>query len=134
MRSEANLLMRTPFKLLLPATWWVLFSTAAVFAQGEGPQSSEVPNSMGVHTWFIILAVGALLAWGISYSLQLQREMLKRKKGRDDLVRRKDEILDNIAELEGRKEAGEITEPKYNKELKELRLQLSRVVEQLGTR
>ena len=126
--------MRTPFKPIIPAAGWTLLTCATLFAQEEGVKSAEVPNSMGAHTWFILIAVGALLAWGVSYSLQLQRESLARKKGRDDLARRKDELLDEIADLEEQKASGDITESRYAKELKELRLQLTRVVEQLGMR
>src|SRR5439155_277079 len=36
----------------------------------EDARPIEVPNPMGAHTWFIILAVGAFLAWATSYSLQ----------------------------------------------------------------
>src|SRR5439155_277077 len=44
----------------------------------EDARPIEVPNPMGAHTWFIILAVGAFLAWATSYSLQLQKEALER--------------------------------------------------------
>ena len=121
--------MRTSFKLLIPAAGWMVWSSAVVLAQDD-VKSTEAPNSMGAHTWFIIVAVGALLAWGISYSLTLQREALARKRSQDELGRRKEEILEEIVELERRKETGEVTESKYTKESKELRHQLSRVVEQ----
>ena len=97
-----------------------------------GPVS--VPNAMGAHTWFIIIAVGAFLLWSISYSLQLQKEALLRRKGREDLTRRKDELLDRIADLEGQKEAGKINERKYKDELKDLRFQLSKLLDQLAKR
>ena len=89
---------------------------------------------MATHTWFIIIAVGAFLLWSISYSLQLQKEALKRRKGREDLLLRKDDLLDRIADLEGQKESGTIGERKYKQELKELRFQLSKVLDQLGKR
>jgi hypothetical protein len=94
----------------------------------------EVPNAMGAHTWFIILAVGAFLAWSISYSLQLHKEALMRKKGRVELARQRDELLDRIAELEAEKEAESITEKKYKQELKDLKFRLSKVIEKLGTK
>lgn len=103
-----------------------------LLAQDEGPQTAEVPNAMGAHTWFIIIAIGAFLAWSISYSLQLHREALARKKGREDLVQHKEEILDQIAELEEQKEAGKIPEKKYKQELKDLKFRLSKVIEKLG--
>src|SRR5438876_2854945 len=84
----------------------------------------EVPNAMGAHTWFVILAVGAFLAWSISYSLQLHREALARRKGREDLVKRREELLDRIQDLEAQNEAGAIAEKKYKQELKELKFHL----------
>ena len=100
----------------------------------EGARTADVPNAMGAHTWFIILAIGAFLAWSISYSLQLHREALARRKGREDLARRKDEIIDKIAELETQKDAGSIAEKKYKQDLKDLKFQLSKVLEKLGAK
>ena len=37
-----------------------------LLAQDEGARTADVPNAMGAHTWFIILAVGAFLLWSIS--------------------------------------------------------------------
>src|SRR6266581_1153702 len=103
-------------------------------AQDEGARTADVPNAMGAHTWFIILSVGAFLAWSISYSLQLHKEAVARRKGREDLARRKDEIIDRIAELEAQKDAGTINEKKYKQELKDLKFQLSKVLEKLGSK
>src|SRR5215212_9109573 len=103
-------------------------------AQDEGARTADVPNAMGPHTWFIILAVGAFLAWSISYSLQLHKEALTRKKGREDLARRKDEIIDKIADLEAQKDAGTINEKKYKQDLKDLKFQLSKVLEKPGSK
>lgn len=100
----------------------------------EGARTSEVPNVMGAHTWFVILAVGAFLAWSISYSLQLHKEALKRKRGRQELMHRKEEVIDQIAELESHLEAGSITESKYKQELKDLKFRLSKLLEKLGTK
>ena len=125
--------MRDSFKLL-PACWWLISFSASLNAQTEGPKSAEVPNAMGAHTWFIILALGALLLWGISYSLQLQKEAMSRKKGREDLVSTRDHLLDEISDLEARKESGQIAESRYKKDLNELKVRLSRVVQQLGAR
>jgi hypothetical protein len=102
-----------------------------LFAQEEGAKTADVPNAMGAHTWFIIAAVGAFLLWSISYSLQLHREALARKKGRENLTRRKDELIDQIAELEAQKEAGTVPEKKFKQELKDLKFQLSKVLEKL---
>ncbi len=103
-----------------------------LLAQTDGAQTAEVPNAMGAHTWFIILAVGAFLLWSISYSLQLHREALARRKGRDELTRRKEELLDQIASLEEQKDSGAIAEKKYKQELKELKFHLGKLVEKLG--
>jgi len=98
--------------------------------QDEGARTADVPNAMGAHTWFIIVAVGAFLLWSISYSLQLRKEAAARRKGRQDVVRRKDELIDRIADLESQKDAGTIADKKYKQELRELKFQLSKV---LGT-
>jgi hypothetical protein len=94
----------------------------------------KTPNAMATHNWFVILAVGAFLLWSISYSLYLQKEALKRKTGREELLHRKEALLDKIADLEGQKEAGKVNERKYKDELKELRFQLSKVVDRLAKR
>jgi hypothetical protein len=100
-----------------------------LLAQDQGARTVDVPNAMGAHTWFVIAIVGAFLAWSISYSLQQRRERLARKKGRDDLARRKDEIIERIATLEAEKEAGSVDEKKYKQELKELKFRLSKLLE-----
>jgi hypothetical protein len=94
----------------------------------------KTSNAMATHNWFIILAVGAFLLWSVSYSLHLQKEALKRKKGREDLLLRKDTLLDKIADLDEQKESGKISDKKYKEEMKELRFQLSRVMDLLGKR
>ena len=104
-----------------------------LLAQDDGARTADVPNAMGAHTWFIILAVGAFLAWSISYSLQLHKEALNRKKGRDYLARRKDELIDKIADLEAEKDGGAIAEKKYKQDLKDLKFQLSKILEKLSS-
>src|SRR5256885_2199724 len=99
-----------------------------------GARTADVPNAMGAHTWFIILAVGAFLLWSISYSLQLHKEALARKKGRENLMRRKEELIDQIADLEAQKDAGTLAEKKYKQELKDLKFQLSKVLERFSTK
>ena len=98
----------------------------------EDTRTAEVPNAMGAHTWFVILAVGAFLTWSISYSIQLHKEALTRQKGRQELVRRKGELIDHIADLETRRDAGSISEGKYKEELKDLKFRLSKLLEKLG--
>ena len=100
--------------------------------QDSGGQTADVPNAMGAHTWFIIIVVGAFLLWSISYSLQLRKEALARKKGRTQLVQHKEELLDRIADLEGQKESGAIAEKKYKQDLKDLKFHLAKVLEKLG--
>ena len=92
----------------------------------------EVPNPMSLHTWFIIAAVGAFLVWSISYTIQLQKEAIERKKGRSDLSKQRELLLDSIAELENKKDAGQITDQKYKNEMKELRFRLSKVLEKIA--
>ena len=67
-----------------------------LLAQDEGARTADVPNAMGAHTWFVIIAFGAFLLWCISYSLQLHKEALARKKGHEDLIRGKQELIDKI--------------------------------------
>jgi hypothetical protein len=105
-----------------------------LLAQDEGASTADVPNAMGAHTWFIIIAVGAFLLWCISYSIQLHKEALARRKGREDLIRRKGELIDRIADLEAQKDAGTIAEKKYKQELKDLKFQLSKILEKLGSK
>ena len=92
-------------------------------------RSVELPNPMTIHTWFIIAAVGAFLAWSISYAVQLQKEAAQRKKDRTSSQRQKDDLLDRIADLENRKEAGQISEQRYKHVLKELRFRLAKLLE-----
>jgi hypothetical protein len=105
-----------------------------LLAQDDGARTADVPNAMGAHTWFVIIAVGAFLLWCLSYSLQLHKEALARKKGREDLVRHKQELLDKIAELEAHKDKGTVSEKKYKQDLKDLKFQLSKVLGKSGTK
>jgi len=104
----------------------------AGLAQDEGPRQIELPNPMGPHTWFIIVAVGAFLAWCISYVLQLQKEKLTRQPQRTTLLRQKEELLDKLAELESQKEAGTISAQRYDKEFKKAKGRLSEVITRLA--
>ena len=122
--------------LRIQTTWMrvlLLFGTARiVFGQDDtAPHSTEVPNPMGIHTWFIILAVGAFLAWSISYSLQMQREALQKRNSRENLVLRKNKYMDRIAQLDSLKDAGTISEQSYRREYNNTRLRLARVLEQI---
>jgi len=105
-----------------------------LFLQVERTRTVDVSNAMGAHTWFIIVAVGAFLLWSLSYSIELHKEALARQKGREDLVRRKDELIDQIANLETQKESGAIAEKKYKQDLKDLKFHLAKVLEKLGTK
>jgi hypothetical protein len=100
----------------------------------ETPQTANVPNSMGAHTWFIIIAVGAFLLWSLSYAIQLQKEAVARQRGHEELLELKEELLDEIAELESRKEENSISMQKYKQELKDLKFRLTRVIEKLGSK
>ena len=100
-----------------------------LLAQDEGARTADVPNAMGAHTWFIILFAGAFLLWSISYSLQLHKEALARRNRREDLTKRKEELIDRIAELESQKEAGAVEDKKYKQELRDLKVQLAKILE-----
>ena len=54
--------------------------------------------------------------------------------GFDQFWRRKDELIDTVAELEAQKESGAISDKKYKQDLKDLKFQLSKVLEKLGTK
>ncbi len=95
----------------------------------EGPRSIDLPNPMNLHTWFIIGAVGAFLAWSLSYAIQLHREALERQKGREGVTEKKEELLNQIAELENQKDAAKISEQRYKHEMRELRFRLGRLLD-----
>jgi hypothetical protein len=123
--------MKAParYSLLAPVLWALLARLA--LAQ-EGPRTEEVPTAMGAHTWFILAFVGAFLAWSISYSLQLQKEAANRRKGRESLLQRKEEILGQIADLEERKRTGDVSEQRYKQDFKALKHRLAKILESLG--
>src|SRR5215467_7531641 len=114
---------------LRPVLFLLLAATPA-FAQDA--RSVDLPNAMNIHTWFIIGAAGAFLAWCISYAIQLQREALERKTDRGDLRKQKEEMFDKLATLETQKESGQISEQRYKHEHKELRFRLAKVLEQIA--
>jgi hypothetical protein len=126
MRRENKEIIRAA-ALLICGLWPV-----AVLAQDEGPREVELPNPMGAHTWFIIVAVGAFLAWCISYVLQLQKEKLTSQPQRATLFRQKEELLDKLAELESQKEAGTLSTQRYDKEFKKAKGRLSEVIARLA--
>ena len=105
-------------KLLHRRTVCIVFFLCAcassAFAQ-DSPSLTTVPNPMGAHTFFIIAAIGAFLLWCISYTLQVQKESLAKKKGRDDLLRQKEDLLNRIANLEDRRETNAVPDPQYRR-------------------
>jgi hypothetical protein len=115
-----------PARLSLLLVICFAFAASAI---AQEARSVNLPNPMTIHTWFIIAAVGAFLAWSISYAIQAQKEAVRRQKDRSDVVRQKDELLDRIADLEARKEAGKVADPKYRHEMKELRFRLAKTLE-----
>lgn len=112
-------------------TLGVLLISARHSVAQEGSRVTEVPNPMGVHTWFIILVVGSFLAWAISYSLQIQNESLSKKKGREGLLQQKEALLDQIAILETKRELNAISDQQYKQQMKDMRHRLSRVLDKL---
>jgi hypothetical protein len=112
---------------------WALWP-AVVLGQEEGPREIQLPNPMGAHTWFIIIAVGAFLAWCISYVLQLQKEKITSQPQRSSLLRQKEELLDRLTELESQKEAGTISAQRYEKEFRKAKGRLSEIIGRLAHR
>ena len=127
MRRETKAIIR------IAAVLACVLSPVVMAAQDEGPREIELPNPMGAHTWFIIIAVGAFLAWCISYVLQLQKEKLTSSQPqRTILLRQKEELLDRLAELESQKEAGTISAQRYEKEFRKAKGRLSEVIGRLA--
>lgn len=110
----------------------MLGAASVALAQDDGtPHLAQTQNPMVIHTWFIILAVGAFLAWSLSYSLQLQKESLKRRASREGLMLRKNQYLDKLAELDSRKNAGTVSEQRYKREFNNTRLRLAQVLKEI---
>jgi hypothetical protein len=110
----------------------MLLSAVLAFAQEETEiKDVKVPNPMGVHTWFIIVAVGVFLAWCISYCLQMRKESARPRPKRAEFLHQKEQILNRLAELESQKETGAIGKEKYEREFKKARSRLSEVLERL---
>ena len=107
------------------------FSALAHAQEPPGIRDVKIQNPMGTHTWFIILAVGVFLAWCISYCLQAQKESLSRRPRRAEFLRRKEQLLDRLAELESQKESGAIGKDQYEREFKKARSRLSEVLDHL---
>ena len=123
---------KAQFLILIAASAAFLVCSPASFAQEEaGPRDIDIPNPMAIHTWFIIVAIGAFLFWCISYVLDVQREKLVSKPQRGELLQRKNQLLDRIAELEAQKESGAVSAQRYEKEFKKVRSQLSQVLGRL---
>ena len=114
--------------VVVASTLWPL----SALAQEEGPREIDVANPMGVHTWFIIVAVGAFLAWCISYALQLHKEKLSSPPERRSLLSQKEQLLERLAELESQKDAGTIGAQRYEKEFKKAKGRLSEVLGRLA--
>ncbi len=87
--------------------------------------------SPAAHTFFIILITGAFLVWAASFSIQIMKEWTYRQ-NREALLKRKETVLDRIAELETAPESGTINKSVRKRRMKELRGELTRVIERLG--
>ena len=88
------------------------------------------PNPMAPHTVFIILIVGAFLAWAASFSFHTMKERSE-KRGREALLARRESILDQLAEAENGKASGAVSEERFHRRTRELRGELARVLEKL---
>lgn len=117
---------------LLSGTIFLFFLISPNGAFAQDARSVELPNPMNIHTWFIIGAAGAFLAWCISYAIQLQKEGLQRKSGLDDWRKEKEELLDKLATIETQKESGQISEQRYKHENKELRFRLTKILKRVA--
>jgi hypothetical protein len=135
MRNQTESFMKIHNRIRFRAACWsVLWMVCggSVFAQDDNtPHSAEIPSPMSIHTWFIIVAVGAFLTWCISYSLQLQKEALKRRTSREGLLLRKNRYLDELAELASQKEAGTLSEQRFKRRHVNTKLRLAKVLEQI---
>ena len=125
MRRETKTIIR------IAVSFACLLAPVTALSQTEGPRDVKIPNPMGAHTWFIILSVGAFLAWCISYVLELQKERLKARPQRGSLLRQKEELLDHLAELAVQKEAGSISLQRYEKDFRKTKGRLSDVLNRL---
>src|SRR6185436_6919378 len=136
MRNQTESFMKTRNQFQLRSVCWTalwIICASPLFAQDDNtPRSAVVPSPMGIHTWFIIFAVGAFLAWCISYSLQLQKEALKRRTSREGLVLRRNRYMEELADLESQKEAGTISEQRFKRLYINTKLRLAKVREQIG--
>jgi hypothetical protein len=133
MWSKTKGLMYRRSALLVLISALKLTLASPLMAQ-DGPVSTTAPNSMTVHTWFIILAVGAFLVWSISYSLQLHKEALRRKTSREGLLQMKNRLLDDITRLQAEHAGGKLTDDRYRYDLNRMKQQLSRVLQELGVK
>jgi len=128
--------MKIPNQFRLRSACWtalmVLCANSAIAQDDNTPHSAVVPSPMGIHTWFIIAAAGAFLAWCISYSLQLQKEALKRRTSREGLMLRKNQYMQELTELESQRDAGTISEQRFKRLYINTKLRLAKVLEQLG--
>lgn len=120
-------MIRAPRVAVFLLLWW----SPSLFAQRI--EERDVPNAMGIHTPFIIAAVGSFLAWVISYALEQHRERQARSKSREALLFRKERLLDEIAVVEADHERGALQEAEYAGQMRKLKSQLSRVLEKLAT-
>ncbi len=106
----------------------VLGLTFVIPAYAQGP--IQVPNPMAAHTLFIVLITAAFLAWAASFSIQIMKERTHRKE-HQALRRHRETVLDKITELETARESGTINKERHKRRMRELRGELSRVIEKL---
>ena len=137
MWSQTESFMSTHNKFRLRSACWTAFwmlCSSPAFSQDESnsPRSAVVPSPMGIHTWFIIVFVGAFLALCISYSLQLQKEALKRRTSREGLILRRNQYMKELAEMEAQREAGTISDQRFKKLFVNTRLRLTKVLAEIG--
>lgn len=97
---------------------------------GSSQSPVAVPNPMATHTVFIVVIVGAFLAWAASFSYHTMKER-SQKDERKALMAQREQILDQLAEVENLHDGEHISDDRFERRKKELRGELARVIEKI---
>lgn len=93
---------------------------------------TPVPNPMASHTVFILILVGAFLAWAASFSFHTKPKARTRKEELEALRSHREQVLDALAAAESARESGALSPEAWERRHRELRSELARVVARLG--
>jgi hypothetical protein len=100
-----------------------------LFPEAAWSQSPvAVPNRVAQHTVFIVLIVGAFLAWAASFSYSTMRA----RTGPDEraaLGARREALLDELAGAEEQRDAGAISPEQFERRRRALRGQLASLIQ-----